>query len=716
MSIKRDILFRINIVFMMLCSAGMFIVVQAFRIQFIEGAEWRKMSELSTKIDTIEGERGNMYSEDDRLIATSLPHFNIFMDMNVAPDSIFKAEVDSLSIYMAKQFGDKNALEYREQLVQERKNGNAYMRIAHNISFQELLDIKQFPILKRGRYKGGIIIEAKNKRITPFGLLAQRTIGYVREHSKSIGLEGSFDEFLRGSSAIRSYRKVAGGEWVPLFDEFNEDIENGKDVYTTIDINLQDVVETALLKNMRLHNAGKGCAIVMEVKTGKIKAIANLGKSAGDYAETFNYAIGERTEPGSTFKVATLAALLDEGYVTDSTKVNIEGGRKKYYDKTMKDDSYYPVDSLSVAKVMQISSNVGISKLAVEHYNKNPQNFIDKLRSMRLSEPTAIEIEGEPVPFIPQPGNGQWSGITLPWMAIGYEVALTPLQMLTFYNAIANDGKMMKPYLVNEIRYLKQPIHVFEPEVLDEQICKKSTAQTIRHILKGVLESGTAKNLYSEDFSVAGKTGTALIAKDSTGYKATYQASIAGFFPAENPVYSCIVVISSPTEGGYYGAEVAGPVFKEIIEKYYSTNTATHEPINLTAAENDTRRGMSKWSPKKAATEPTHKVPLPIAYNGNRYDIQHLYNTLKIPNTTLAEADWVAPQKTEKGASVALKRIPVVKNLVPNVQGMGLKDALYLLESNGLRVRFSGKGKVRQQVPSSGTRCKKGDVVVLDLD
>lgn len=712
MSIKRDILFRINIVFIVLCSAGMFIVAQAFRIQFIEGDEWRKLGKLTTRIDTIEGERGNMYSEDGRLIATSLPFFEIRMDLTVTPDSVFKQEIDSLSYYLANFFGDKSADEYREKIITERTAGNAYMLIARNADFSELQTIKQFPLLRRGRYKGGFITIPSNKRVAPFGLLANRTIGYVRDRGKPVGLEGAFDEFLRGSSATRSYTKVAGGEWVPLFDEYQQEIENGKDIYTTIDINLQDVVETALLKNMVLHNARKGCAIVMEVKTGKIKAIANLGKSEGEYWERFNYAIGERTEPGSTFKVATLAALLDDGYVTDSTKVNIEGGRKRYYDKVMKDDTYYPVDSLSVAKIMQISSNVGISKLAVTHYGKQPDKFIEKLRKMHLTEPTAIEIEGEPVPFIPKPGDEHWSGITMPWMAIGYEVALTPLQMLNFYNTIANDGKMMKPYLVNEIRDLDEPIYSFEPEVLDAHICKKQTAQTIRRILKGVMETGTAKSLYSENFSVAGKTGTALIAKDSTGYKDTYQASIAGFFPAEKPVYSCIVIISAPTQGGYYGAQVAGPVFKEIIEKYYSTNTATHEPINVVADENNLQRSKNAKQGGLLAA----KSPLPVAYNGNRYDIQHIYNTLGISNNTPNECDWASPQRMSKGESITLKRIPILDNLVPNVSEMGLKDAMYLLESKGIRVRFSGKGKVRKQYPSSGTRYKKGDVVVLELD
>lgn len=367
----------------------------------------------------------------------------------------------------------------------------------------------------------------------------------------------------------------------------------------------------------------------------------------------------------------------------------------------MNDDKFYPIDTISVTKAMEISSNVGISKLAVQYYGASPTAFIDKLRAMRLTEPTGIEIEGESIPVVKKPGDSDWSGISLPWMAIGYEVLLTPLQMLAFYNAIANDGVMMKPYLVNEIRDIDRTIVKFNPKVLNNNICKKRTAQTVRKILKGVLESGTAKKLYSEDFSVAAKTGTALIAKDSSGYQKNYQASIAGFFPAENPVYSCIVVVSAPSEGSYYGADVAGPVFKEIIEKYYSTNTATHEPINL-----DAEGKVIKNSKPQGA--------IPLAYNGNQYDIQNVYNRLGISNSPATGSDWAAVKAHAQSAE--LKPIKTLKNIIPNVYGMGLKDAMYLLESHGLKVKFEGRGKVVQQQPMYGIPFRKGDVVVLKLN
>lgn len=708
MSIKRDILNRLNVVFVLLCGAAALIIIQAFIIQTVEGAYWREQSMVSTRIDTIEGERGNIYSEDGRLIATSLPFFEIRMDTRVMPDSVFNAEIDSFALLLARylnnnnETGDTTAAGCKKKLLSERKANNRYLLIDKDASYNTLEKIKNWPLFRYGKYKGGYIQITKNQRIPPFGSLAERTIGYERKNAKSIGLEGAFNSYLQGSKTAVSYRKVSGGQWVPMFDDVPSDIENGKDVVTTLDINLQDVVHTALLRNMEQHNAKYGCAIVMEVKTGKIKAISNLERGENNnYYEKYNHAVATKTEPGSTFKVATLTALLDEGFIDENTKVDIEGGKKKYHNKWMHDDKYYPLDSITATKVMEVSSNVGISKLAIAHYGSNPSAFIDKLRAMRLTEPTGIEIEGESVPIIKKPGDSDWSGISLPWMAIGYEVLLTPLQMLTFYNAIANDGVMMKPYLVKEVRDIDRTIIKFEPEILNKNICKKNTAVAVRRILKSVLESGTAKKLHSDDFSVAAKTGTALIAKDNSGYQKNYQASIAGFFPAENPVYSCIVVINSPSEGGYYGAEVAGPVFKEIIEKYYSTNTATHEPINVDAEGKPLKNNKLKGV-------------LPVAYNGNQYDIQNVYNRIGVSNSPAKGSDWAVVERHSQ--SVELMPIRTLKNIIPNVYGMGLKDAMYLLESNGLKVKFDGRGKVVKQVPMYGTPFKKGEIVVLSLN
>ncbi|MFK7905960.1 MAG: penicillin-binding transpeptidase domain-containing protein, partial [Chitinophagales bacterium] len=409
------------------------------------------------------------------------------------------------------------------------------------------------------------------------------------------------------------------------------------------------------------------------------------------YWEKYNYAIGEKTDPGSTFKAVSLTALLDDGLVTDTTIVDIEGGSKDYHEEVMKDDLWYPYNEITVAKAIEISSNVGISKLIVKHYGQDPAKFIDKLRSMNLTEATGIEIIGEPRPTIKTPDAEDWSGITLPWMSVGYELDITPLQLLTFFNAIANDGKMMRPYLVSEVRELNSSIEVFDPYFV-KQICKKETAQTVKRILQGVIERGTAKKIASKNFTIAGKTGTANIAKDRKRKK-EYQASFAGFFPAEDPIYSCIVVINKPSMGDYYGGSVAGPIFKEIAEKCYSTSTKTHQPL--------------------VNTTNTIEGALPISKKGYQSDMQMVYNNLGVSHAPNVDADWVTPKPKDR--SVELATLEMRDNLIPNVRGMGLRDAMYVLENRGMKVRFSGKGKVVGQSPGYGKRFRKGTVVDLEL-
>lgn len=694
MSIKRDILWRINLVFLLLGFVGFLILLQVFRIQVFEGEHWRELGLNSTRIDTVEGRRGNIYSEDRRLMATSLPFYEIRMDVNTASltDSIFNSNVDSLANNLANYFQDKTPEEYLEYLNDARASGERYLLIQRRVNYNGLKELKTWPIFNRGKYGGGLIYHQQNRRVNPFSLLARRTVGYARDNSQSVGLEGSFDEYLRGTQVPRSMHRVSGGTWVPIHDDFELEAKNGKDIYTTLDVNLQDVVENVLHRNVRKHLADHGSAIVMEVKTGKIKAIANLGMGTDStYWEKYNYAIGEKTDPGSTFKAVSLTALLDDGFVTDTTIVDIEGGSKDYHEEVMKDDLWYPYNEITVAKAIEISSNVGISKLIVEHYGENPAKFIDKLKSMNLDQPTGIEIIGEPRPTIKTPDAEDWSGITLPWMSVGYELDITPLQLLTFFNAIANDGKMMRPYLVSEVRELNSLIERFEPQVV-KQICKPETASIVKHILQGVIERGTAKKLASENFTIAGKTGTANIAKDRKRKK-EYQASFAGFFPAENPIYSCIVVINKPSMGDYYGGSVAGPIFKEIAEKCYSTSTKTHQPL----VNNDNRINGS----------------LPIAKRGYQADMQLVYNNLGVSHAPNPDTDWVAA--STKDRSVEMQTLVMQDNLIPNVRGMGLRDAMYVLENRGMRVRFSGKGKVVGQSPGYGKRYRKGMVVDLEL-
>lgn len=699
MSIKKDILRRLYAVFIVLCILGGLILLQVFQVQVFEGDIWQEKGKNSTRIDTVEGERGNMYSDDSRLMSTSLPFFDIRLDATIVSTEEFEQQVDSLAICLANFFKDKSKEDYVTLLRTAREKNNRYLFIGKNINFNDLQLVQQFPIFRKGQYRGGFIKEQKHNRVKPFHLLARRTIGYARQNAQPVGLEGSFDYYFRGTKVPRSMHKISGGMWVPIYEDFEADVQHGKDVYTTINMSLQDVVENALLSALKKHKAHHGCAVVMEVATGKIKAIANLGISTDstNYWEDYNYAIGQKSEHGSTFKVISLAALLDDGYVTDSTLVNVEGGQKEYHGELMRDDAKQIANKLTVSRIMEVSSNVGISKLLYSRYNNNPEEFIDVLNRMRLTKKTNIEITGEPDPIVKTPDDDDWSKVTLPWMAIGYGVELTPLQLLTFFNAIANDGKMMKPYLVEAIKELGVTVKQFDPVVVTDQVCKPATAKKIQQILKGVVENGTAKHISSPNFSMACKTGTAKIARDKKGYDRIYQASIAGFFPADNPKYSCIVVINAPTEGGYYGGQVAAPIFKEIVSKFYSGDIKNHAPINTL------KQASAGQEPK-----------LPIANNGHQKDIQHLYDELGISSTPTATLHWVEPKRKNK--SIELRELALIDNLVPRVVGMGLRDAMFILENKGLRVMFSGRGKVVEQIPAYGKRFQKGDKISIRLE
>jgi len=686
-------------VFLLLCSLGALIVGQALRIQIVEGDKLREIGKNYVRIDTVQGERGNVYADDGKLLATSLPSFEIRMDMTVPSEDIINNELDSLAYYFANYFKDKPKKVYYQSMLDGLSKKNAYLLLKKDAAYTDIDKIKKWPVFKHGRFKGGLIVERIEKREKPFGMLARRTIGIFRENAQHIGLEGGFDNYLKGEAVARSMQRISASTWVPMYEN-EPDAKNGNDIYTTLNINLQDIVENALLKGVTNSKANHGCAIVMEVKTGKVKAIANLGLDEQDadsvYFERYNYAIGEKSEPGSTFKVAALTALIDDNHVTPNDMVDIEEGKKQFYDKWMNDATWPPHSNISVARVMETSSNVGISKLVEQYYGNNPSAFIDKLEQMHLTHKTGIEIQGEREPLVKRPGDKDWSGISLPWMSIGYELELTPLQMLTFFNAIANNGKMMKPYLVSDIKDLNRVVKYFDSQMLVEQICKPSTAKTVKKILQGVVENegGTAHTIYMENISIAGKTGTIKIAKDSKGYDEVYQASFAGFFPAENPLYSCIIVINQPSGDDYYGSKVAAPVFKEIVEKFYSCNFDNHVPIN----------GAEKMMASK---------DWPKTYNGYQQDMKTIYDELKVPYQMKAGFDWGVPKK--QGATMVTQELKFVKRLVPNVEGMGLRDAMYVLESRGLRVAFTGQGKVVEQVPAYGVPYQKGDVVSIDL-
>lgn len=699
MDIKRDILKRVYLTYGFFIVFAVAILVQVFRIQFVQGQEWIAMAQSQTlAYKSIEALRGNIFADDGSLLATSLPTYEIRMDLKAEAltDEIFKSGIDSLSIALSDLFKDKSPREYKLELERARKAGERYHLIKRRVTYLELKKLREFPIFRKGRYKGGFLYIQKNERARPYKMLAARTIGYSREGQKPVGLEGAYDKELRGTSGKRLMQKIAGGVWMPVNDENEVEPEDGADLYTSIDINIQDVAEHALLKQLIKHNSDHGCVVLMEVETGLVKAIANLSRNPdGSYSENYNYAIGESTEPGSTFKLVSLLAAMEDGYIDLNDSVDTQGGQIQYYDRIMKDSHEGGYGKISVQRVFEVSSNVGTSKIIQKYYGKKPQQFIDRIHKFQIHKPLNLEIAGEGMPRIKQPNDKDWYGTTLPWMSIGYECRLTPLQILTFYNAIANNGKMVKPIFVKEIRKHGKLIKKMPVQVISESICSKETIAKAKKMLEGVVENGTASNLKNATYKIAGKTGTAQIANEKYGYKydskVSYQASFCGYFPADNPKYSCIVVVNAPSNNVYYGNLVAGPIFKEIADKVYATNLRIHPPLE---------------AEKQLAV-------LPISKNGSKDDLIKVFDELNIKLQGEASDTWVKTNTKEN--VVEIQNFSLAPNLTPNVIGMSLKDAVYILENKGLLVKIIGKGVIKSQSIPPGYPIKKGNIITLEL-
>ena len=678
---------------------GLAIIIKVIYIQVYEGKELLQKAQKQTlKYFNVESVRGNIYASDGSLLATSVPIFDIRMDVAspLISDAYFLNHIDALSRELANLFGDKSKSQYKKQLQKQRKKKNRYYLVKRNITYNQLKRIKTFPIFERGKYKGGLIIIPKTKRQKPFGLLAERTIGYENPNENLfVGVEGSYSEYLSGKNGKQLRRKINNGDWVPIFDENEIEPEDGKDIITTIDLNVQDVAEAALYNHLIEHQAKWGCAVLMEVKTGEIKAIANLtkDKSSGKYYETYNYAVGSSIEPGSTFKLPSMIALFEDGLENLQDTVDIGKGFAVYSGLTIQDVQGIRDGRVSIKEVFEKSSNAGVSQLVYDKYITQPQRYIDRLYDMSLHEKLGIEIPGEGKPFIKNTKDKSWSKVSLPFMSIGYEILQTPLQILTFYNAVANNGKMVKPMFVKEIQSAGKTIKTFETEILNGSICSQSSLDKAHLILEGVIENGTATSLNKSPYKIAGKTGTAQIANKSSGYdKTNYNASFVGYFPADEPKYSCIVVVSRPSTGRYYASSVAVPVFKEIADKVYATNLDIHQD--------------------KEIEEPNTNYP--IYATGYQKDLEQIYQTLDIPLDSLStNAEWAIALKSD--SSVRLDTRIIKEGLVPNVKGMGAKDAIYVLENLGLIVRLKGRGFVREQSLSPGARIKKGNMIYLRL-
>ncbi len=637
------------------------VVVRLTNIQFADGDKYRSLSEqLTLRNDTIFANRGNVFSADGSLLATSMPQYEIRMDAFTVKSEDFEKNIRALSMELSKMLGG-TASKWETQIRKARKNKNRYLFIARKLGYTDYMKIKSFPIFNLGMYKGGFIAEQSTVRAHPLGKVAERTIGYD-DYRGGPGIEGAFRRYLKGRHGWRMKQKIAKGQWKPINDNNEKEPVDGKDIVTTIDVNIQDIAHHSLLKQLEYYSADHGCVVVMETKTGEIKAISNLGRnSEGKYYERLNYAVGESHEPGSAFKLMAMVVALESGKIDTSTVVDTGNGRYKMYGRYINDSKRGGYGKISAARALEVSSNIAFARLIEENFGKKPDEFIDALKEMNVDKRLGLPLKGEGVPLIPGPGHKLWSKNALPSIAYGYNLKLTPLQTLTFYNAIANNGEMVKPKFVKEIRSWDQHVESFGKEIINPAVCSKETVKKIQEVLKNVVEKGTGRKLYAENFSMAGKTGTARTeygnyqewVKDKK-----YVSSFAGYFPAEDPKYSCIVVIHKPkVQTGYYGADVSGPVFKDIAQKIYTSNYIINE--------------VDKRMP-------------------NFKSVQNSFNTYY----TISNKEY---------------------NSIPNVKGMAGMDAISLLENLGLKVNFYGTGKVVEQSINEGEKIIKGATIKIKL-
>lgn len=700
MSIKKSIVVRSRIVFIALVLFALAVVARIFIIQYVQGDKWRAMAaQNNMKYQVVKASRGNIYSDNGSLLATTIPSYRLILDPLEIDKDILDKDLDSLCLLLSKHFMDRSAKEYKRRILNARADSSHYLVINKKIDFQTKKMMATWPIFRSGRMKGGVIFERSVERLYPFGYLAKRTVGFINESNQGAGLEYSFNKYLAGKNGEALFRRIAGGNWMPVGDESDADVaaEDGLDIQTTIDINLQDVAESSLLNHLKFHDADYGCVIMMEVSTGEIKAIANLGRiGPGVYMENYNYAIGDQglTEPGSTFKLASMMALFEMTDVRPEDSVDAHNGKYTFFDRTMTDSKPGGYKTLTVQQAFEKSSNIVVSKLVYEHFGVEPKRYVDFIRNLGIGEQLGFQMEGEGKPYIKDPSDPSWSGISLPWMSIGYEMRVTPIHTLALYNAIANDGNMIRPIIVKEVRVADQVVEKYETKVLHKQICSDETLMMVRGMLEGVVEHGTASNINNTTYKIAGKTGTAQRIVNGK-YTKTYYTSFCGYFPADRPKYSCIVVIDNPKGFNLYGSDVAAPVFKEVADKIYAQDLELHEPLVL--------------NPNPIV------IGLPVLRTGLYDDMRYICDELGVANHMQDDAeDWVYATVNNKSINWNNRRL--VDGLVPDVSGMTLRDALYVLENRGLRVRYAGYGRVSSQSVAPGTTIVKGNQIVLNLN
>jgi cell division protein FtsI (penicillin-binding protein 3) len=675
---KTDTLWKTHLVYFLVLLFGIVIIAKVVLMITRDSKEYQALAEKREyRVRELEASRGNIFSADGNLMATSMPVFDIYFDTQTVEPEIFNSQIDTLSQQLSIMLPRRKAAEWKKYLSDAKAEGKRYLPIAKNQSLNDYRKMQQFAIFKLGPNRGGIIGEKKIRRARPYNELAGRMIGYVNENENLyVGIEGAYNDYLKGQNGHQLVRRIHHGNWIPVDSEEDEDARNGNDIVTTFDINLQDIVESALNNTLTENKAEQGCAILMDVETGYVRAMANLklNHETGAYEESYNFAMAERYEPGSVFKIASMIVLLNHNpNLKLSDKVNIGNGPIKFSNRTMKDDHTFTRDGIcTVQEVIEQSSNKGTAVLITKAFAAHPEKYVNGLYALGLNKRIGTGIAGEAQPLIKHPddktkdGRKIWSNVSLPWMSIGYEVNVTPLQLITLYNAIANGGRMMKPQFVTEVRHGNQTIEKFDPIVLNEHIASPEAITMLQTMLEGVVERGTAKRQLADcGFKTAGKTGTAQYCDPRLGYKYSepgvghklYNTTFVGYFPADKPKYSCIVVVNRARGRFWAAGSVSAPGFREIAEKVYA--------MRLGMQENDT-----------VADTLSAPEPIPVI------DVNHF----NFQSTT-----------------------------VPNVVGMDITDAVYLLENMGVKTNFSGEGTVKEQSLNPGDSIRANSVMNLKL-
>lgn len=711
MSIKKAILARVRIIFLIMFGVAFLVALQIMNLQWVQGQKWQdKANELGLQYRVKKATRGNIYADDGVLLATSIPLYKVAIDPIIVNEDIYKAKLDSLTKLLATFFQDKSAREYAIKINDARKIRKRYVTLGNRpVTFTEKQKMEKWPIFREKQNGVCVMFEKVEEREYPFEALAARTIGYMNELDEGVGIEISFQKELAGEVGGAQYQRLAGGEWKPIGSGVRVRPIDGQDVYTTLNVNIQHLTHEALMKGLKEHKAKYGCAIVMEVATGEIKAIANLGRTKTDdtdtsgnavykYIENYNYALGDQVSdaPGSTFKTASMLALLEDTLVKLTDTVDIGNGTRQYFDRVMQDAKGLP-QRITVQQAFEQSSNVGISFLVTRHFGSKPSKYTKYLEKFKLSTPLeSIRLLGLAKPYIKTPQDPTWSGVTLPWMSVGYETKISPLQVLAFHNAIANNGIFVHPRLVRTVRTQDKILAKFPEKKEEKALCSAENLQKLKTMLEGVVERGTAKNIKTDKYKIAGKTGTAKKINERGKYVQKYRTSFVGYFPADKPKYSCIVVIDEPQGAEQYGGDVSAPIFRDIADRLYAQDADVQS------------------KPELKRETPMYQTNLPTSHVGYIDDFKNICTELNISTQPKTTEEIVSP--TAGRYTVDWQARTMKSNVIPNVKGLNLRDAVYMLENKGLKVFVQGRGRVKTQSLAAGSPLRKGEKIIISLE